>query len=320
MMEYTRLGDSDLVVSRLGFGCEPLGGADWGKVDDTEVMAAVSTAVELGINFFDTADVYGLSRSEQLLAQALGNRRNDVVIASKFGVNWSEDPAGGRARTFYDSSPRRVVEALENSLRRLRIDCIPLYLIHWPDPSTPIAETIESLLQCQRAGKIKYIGLSNFPPCLIREVHQMTRLTAVELPYNLVDRQAERELLPCCEELGISVLAYGPLAQGLLTGKYDSNARFDEDDRRHRLGQFQGKHFETNLQLLERTRTVGSRYQRSPAQVAIRWVLEKPAISCAISGVKSSRQIEENVGALGWRLREEDCEFMANGGPGSYRA
>jgi aryl-alcohol dehydrogenase-like predicted oxidoreductase len=312
-MDYARLGETDLVISRVGFGCEPLGGTDWGEVDGDLAIAAVSRALELGVNFFDTADIYGLGRSERVLSRALGAQRYGVVIATKFGHNWEEDLSGGRARTFFDSSPRRVVEALEDSLRRLRLDCIPLYQVHWPDPNTPIADTMEALLRCQEAGKIKHVGVSNFPASLIREANQVMVLASVQLPYNIIDRRAEQEVLPCCEELGIGVLAYGSLAQGFLTGKYGPDARFGKDDRRHRLPHFQREKLKENLRIVERLKIVGQHYHKSPAQVAIRWILEHPTVTCAITGAKSPVQIEDNVGALGWRLTERDRRYVAAG-------
>lgn len=312
-MDYVKLAKTDLYVSRLGFGAEPLGGTDWGQVDEKLAMSAVSRAVDLGINFFDTADVYGLGRSEELLSKALGHRRHDVIIASKFGVNWKEVPNGGRAKTFFDSKPNRVVEALENSLRRLRVDVIPLYFIHWPDPKTPLAKTLSALVKCQEAGKIKHIGVSNFTVDQIRQANEIANIAAVQLQYNLIERGAEQRLLPCCKELGLSVLAYGPLAQGLLTGKYDTNTRFAPDDRRHRLPHFQGEQLKKNLSIVSRQGKVGELYHKSTTQVAIRWILENPAISCAIVGAKSPLQIEHNVGAMGWKLPQSHYQFIVNG-------
>lgn len=311
-MEYVRLANSDLIVSRIAFGCEPLGGTDWGSVDEREGRAAVQRALELGINFFDTADVYGLGQSERVLSEALGRRRHEIVIATKFGVNWQDNPNGGRARTFFDSSPERVVVALENSLRRLRIDCIPLYVIHWPDPKTPIAHTMDALARCREAGKVRYIGVSNFPPNMIKQAHEFVKLSCVELPYNLIDRRAERELLPCCAELGISVLAYGPLAQGLLTGKYGPDARFGPDDRRSRLPHFQGDSLKKKLRAVQVLKELAARYNRTPSQLAVRWVLDNQTVSCAIVGAKSPVQIEDNVGALGWSLSAADRERLAS--------
>ena len=311
-MEYVKLGKTDLRISRVGFGCEPLGGVDWGRVDDKESISAVRRGLHLGITFFDTADVYGLGRSEEMLSRALGKQRHDVVIATKFGVNWRRNPKGGRANAFRDSSPQRVVEALEGSLRRLRIDCVPLYQIHWPDPSTPISRTMETLAKCQEAGKIRYIGCSNFPADLIREADGAYCLHSVQANYNVAERAIEGEISDCCKELGIAVLAYGCLAQGLLTGKYGPSTRFESNDRRSRLEKFQGKNFARFLVLVDKLRDIGVRYGKTPSQVAIRWILENPLIACAICGVKKAEQIEENVGALGWRLSQEDRDCLVD--------
>lgn len=311
MIESAKLSHTDLVVSRLAFGCEPLGGVDWGQFDMRLAVQAVEDALDFGVNFFDTADVYGLGRSERILSAALRARRHDAIILSKFGVNWQASQDGGRARTFLDSSPRRVVEALEASLRRLRIDCIPLYLVHWPDPRTPIAATMDALVRCREAGKIEHIGVSNFPAPLIRTAHRLAGLALVELSYSLLGREAEKDVFPCCQELGISVLAYGVLGQGLLTGKYGPGARFGSNDRRSRLECFHGEHLAQNLKLVDRLRAVGRRYGKTPAQVAIRWVLDHPAVTAAIIGIKSSRQLEENLGAMNWLLEANDWEYLA---------
>lgn len=311
-MEYVILPHTDLTISRIGLGCEPLGGTDWGKVDETEAMAAVARACDLGINLFDTANVYGLGRSEELLSRALGTHRHEMVIVTKFGVNWHRVENGERARTFLDASPRHAVEALHGSLRRLRLDCIPLYLVHWPDPQTPIADTLEVLRRCRESGKIRYIGVSNFPANLIREAYEIERLAVVELPYNLINRSIEDDIIPCCLELGISILAYSPLAQGLLTGKYSADTTFSIDDRRHRLPHFQGNEFVDNLRVVDRLCTIGLKYRRSESQTAIRWVLDAPGITGAIVGAKTPAQIEENAGAMGWRIDEQDWQYLAH--------
>lgn len=309
-MEQVRFGNTDLRVSRIGFGCEPLGGCDWGQVDEPEAVKAVHRALDLGINFFDTADIYGLGRSEEVLSKALGERRRDVIIATKFGVNWVRDPKGGRAKTFYDSSPKRAIEALEGSLRRLRIDTISVYQVNWPDPDTPIADTMEALVKCQAAGKIRCIGLCNFPAPLIREAHNVSPLASLQAKYNLLDRQIEGEILGCCAELGLAVLAWGSLAQGLLSGKYGPESRFGNDDRRSRLEHFQGEKLAENLKLVDKLREIGARYGKTPAQVAVRWVLTNPLVTCAIVGAKKPVQVEENAEATGWNLSEPDRESL----------
>jgi len=308
-MEYIHLSSTDFLISRLAMGCEPLGSTDWGSVDESQALSAVSRALESGINLFDTADVYGLGRSEILLSKALGPRRHDVAIVTKFGVNWRRTQ-GGRAKTFFDSSPDRVRQALEDSLRRLRIDSISLYLVHWPDPNTPIEATMQTLLDCQRAGKVKCIGVSNFSAPQIREAVKIADLTVVESQYSLINRTVEGDILPLCHNYGIDVLAYGTLGQGLLTGKYGLNVRFPENDRRHRLPSFQGDNLQRNLETVERVRQIAHKYRKSASQVAIRWVLDHPAISAAIVGIKDSAQLEANVGAFGWNLSTEDRLYL----------
>jgi aryl-alcohol dehydrogenase-like predicted oxidoreductase len=311
-VEYVQLGRSSLNVSRIGFGCEQLGGNDWGHVDEADAIAAVRTALDHGVNFFDTADVYGLGHSEETLSKALGDQRSEVIVATKFGVNWRQDAEGTRATTYRDCSPKRVVEALEASLRRLRLDRIPLYQIHWPDPSTALSDTLEALARCQKEGKIRYIGCSNFPEDLLREATQSQQVISLQIPYNLLDRGAEKAILPLCQDRQIGVLAYGPLAQGLLSGKYGPDSKFDTGDRRSRLPTFRREVVDQNLPLIEKLREVAQGYEKTPAQVALRWLLDSDSISCAITGVKEPRQIEENAGALGWSLGQEDWDYLAS--------
>jgi len=311
MVECASLPSLDVPLSRLGFGAEPLGGTDWGHVDESTAIAAVGHALDLGINFFDTADVYGLGRSERLLSQALGSRRHDVVIATKFGVNWTADAGGRRAKTFLDSSPKHVFEAVDASLRRLRIDSIPLYFVHWPDPGTPIAETLDALTRCREQGKIKAVGLSNFSLGQFREATQYMKIDAVQAPYNLVDRHIETEFLACCRELHICVITYGSLAQGLLTGKYSAPVEFEPNDRRHRLTHFQSENLQKNLKIVERLKRISTQYGKTPAQIAIRWVLDNSKVDIALTGVKSPSQIEHNFGALGWQLTPSDYRQLS---------
>ena len=299
-MEYTRLGNSGLVVSRVAFGCEPLGGTDWGSFDIREVMTAVGAAVDTGINLFDTADVYGLGLSEERLAQALGENRKKVFIASKCGVAWLEKGHTRRAATSLDASARHIYQALDSSLRRLKLDCVPLYFVHWPDPKTPLDETLEALDRCRQAGKLRHIGLSNFPLEMIRKAAAITAITAVELQYNLISREAEAEVLPYCREAGIGVLAYGVLRQGLLSGKYNETASFDSSDRRSRLPHCSPANLARLGETVQRLRDAAAAIGKSAVQLGIRWALENPAVCSAIAGAKSSLQIRESAGAGDW--------------------
>ena len=310
-METAKLGSSDISISRIGLGCEPLGGMDWGAVDQDLAQRAIAEGVTCGIDLFDTADIYGLGRSEEFLAHALAAYRHYAVIISKCGVRSEPGPNLTRARTFRDSSARWVMEAVDESLRRLKIERIPLYLVHWPDSNTPISETIEALDQCRNAGKVGHIGVSNFSADQLKEAHRVSPLTVVELQYNMIDRRAEDEILPLCEQLGIGVIAYGPLAQGFLTGKYAAGHRFGVNDRRHRLPHFQDEILDDNLETVRRLKEVGRSRGRSPAQVALRWVLDHPVISGAVVGVKSPEQVRENVQALDWNLNPEERSYLS---------
>jgi aryl-alcohol dehydrogenase-like predicted oxidoreductase len=308
-VDFNVIGEDRLRVSALGVGCEPLGGMDWGDVNEKTVADGIARALDLGVNLFDTADVYGLGRSEERLVRVLGERRQDVVIATKFGVNWTEWE--GRAKTFTDCRPERVGEAVDASLKRLGLESIPLYYIHRMDPDTPIEDTMGALCRCREAGKIQQLGVSNFTPEMVRRAHTVTPLAAVQLQYSLLDRHPEEELIPCCEELGIGVFCYGVLAQGFLTGKYGTESRFGTNDRRHRLPHFQAEKLGQNLYVVECLKRIAQRHSKTPAQIAIRWVLDNPAVTCAIAGVKTGDQAVANVKSTGWRLHAVDLEELA---------
>jgi aryl-alcohol dehydrogenase-like predicted oxidoreductase len=310
-MEYADLGKFGLRISRLAFGTEQLGGIDWGVYDRSSTKRAVAHALDCGITFFDTADVYALGGAEQALAEALGAARHRVVIGTKVGVNWHEDAASGRARTFFDLSPSRVKQALEDSLRRLKLDCLSLYYLHWPDPNTPLEATMEVLSRAREMGKIGSIGVSNFSAEQIRAAHRLLPLTAIQLQYNLIDRKAEQEILPCARELGIGVVTYGSLAQGLLTGKYGRESTFDRSDRRCRLIHFQPETIEANLRIVERVSLMAMRAKRrTPAQVALRWLLEQEGVTSVITGMKRPEQVDDNVQSQNWSLSQEDLQFL----------
>jgi aryl-alcohol dehydrogenase-like predicted oxidoreductase len=313
VVEHRQLGSTDLKVSRVGFGGWPIGGHGWGPVEDQQSIRAVRQAFDLGVTLFDTADVYGFGHSEEIFCKALGEDRKNVVIASKFGVRWNE-----RGETCLDATPGRVLAALEESLRRLKLDCLPLYQIHWPDPKTPIEETMGALKMCQRQGKIRYIGCSNFSVEMTIRADRVSRLASSQSAYNLVDHTIEAELLPCALRLGIGVIAHSPLAKGLLSGKFESNARFAPNDIRSRSKYFEAGEFEKNLKTVGRLGEVARRYGKTPAQVALRWILEHPAVTAVIPGIKTPQQAIENAGAMGWTLAREDYEFLgASACPGS---
>jgi len=307
-VQYVSLPRAGFSISRIGFGCEQLGGTDWGRYDREETKRAVARAVDLGINVFDTADVYSLGESERCLAAALGPRRHEAFIVTKGGVRWELPPGETRARCWFDSSPDYLRQALDDSLRRLDIAAIPLYLLHAPDPAVPLERTLEAVARLKDAGKIRSIGLSNFPLPQVRRAAELTDIAAVQLRYNLLERAPESELLPWCRERGIGVLAYGPLAEGLLTGKYSGMSRFDADDRRSRLPHFQGDSFRQNLARADRVRRVAEAGSRSPVQVAVNWVLANDAVSAAIVGIKTRAQVEDVAGSVGWTFDRKSLD------------
>ncbi|MDO9580578.1 MAG: aldo/keto reductase [Bacteroidales bacterium] len=304
-MEYKRLGSTNLEISRIGFGCWAIGGHGYGSVDDQESVKAIQKALDMGVNFFDTADVYGFGHSEEILSKALGSQRDKVIIATKFGVNWDNN-----GKTYKDCSPKRIVKALDGSLRRLKIDCIPLYQIHWHDGKTPIEDVMETLLKCRDAGKILHVGFCNFSKDLILKASNINRVESYQCLYNLAKRQNENSIKYSSEELGINVLAYSVIGRGVFSAKYSKNSQFGENDTRIKDPDFHGVQYDKNILIAGTLSEIGKKYGKSPAQVAIRWVLENSNVTCAITGSKTPEQVSENVDAMGWSLDQSDMELI----------
>ena len=298
-------------VTPLGLGCEPLGGTDWGCTDLVQASAAVSRAFELGIRVFDTADVYGLGRSEIELSKALGVNRHKATVVTKFGVRWEQSSHKKRAVTYKDSSPAYLMEAVESSLRRLNLETIPVYLIHWPDKNTSIDDTLDALERLRVQGKIISYGLSNFDSKSIESSVQNYNISVVEQPYNLVEREKLEQVSNVLESSNVLSFSYGPLAQGLLTGKYTNDTKFDNSDRRHRLPHFSPQMWGRNKNLLDSLEILGEKYNKTISQVALRWVLDSGRVDSVIVGAKSCKQIEENYSALGWSLSKEDVSKLS---------
>lgn len=302
-MDYRRLGSTNLEISRIGFGCWAISGHGYGSVDDRESIKSIQKALDLGINFFDTADVYGFGYSEEILSKALGSQRDQVIIATKFGVHFDD-----KGKTYKDCSPKRIIKFLDGSLNRLKIDCIPLYQIHWHDEKFPIEDVMETLLKCRDAGKILHIGCCNFSRELILRTSSINRIESYQCLYNLTKRQNEKTIKFSSEELDISVFAYGVIGRGLFSAKYNKNSRFGENDTRVKDSDFQGAQYDNNILIAEKLSEIGKKYGKSPAQVAIRWVLENSNVTCAITGAKTPAQISENANSIGWSLDQNDME------------
>lgn len=302
-MQYTQLGRTDLHISRVAFGTWSFGG-DWGAVEAEESRQAIRRALELGINFFDTAQAYGFGASETILGQALrdeiSSRRESVVLATKGGLRQH----GGQV--VRDSSAAWLRAGLEASLRALGTDYIDLYQIHWPDPEIPFEETAVALESFVNEGKIRYVGVSNFDPDQMAEFEKTREIDALQPPYHLFRRNAEETVFPYCLQHGIGVLIYGPLAHGLLTGKYSANAVFPSDDWRSKSDIFKGDALRRNVEVVDKLRQFAEAREFPLSQLAIAWTLANPVVDVAIVGARTPVQIEQTAPAADIHLTTFD--------------
>jgi myo-inositol catabolism protein IolS len=304
-LETIRLGRTGPYISRLGMGCWAIGGHGWGKVRDEDSIRAVQCALENGVTFFDTADTYGLGKSETLLASVLGSSRVEVVIASKGGVRWNET-----GKVWSDTSPTYLRLAVENSLRRLKLDCIPLYYIHKPDDVTPIQESVAALERMREEGKVGAIGVANFSVGQLLKALQVAPIAAVQVRLNIFDRDASQEILGICRKQGITLVAWGALADGLLTGKFTANTRFLDDDHRSTMSEFTGDSSLGYFKCLGLLEQLATDRGRQVSQLALRWVLDLADVACSLFGAKTDIQVMENLGANGWSLTKKDLAVI----------
>lgn len=306
-MEYITLKNSDLRVSRLCMGGCPMGGYGWGIVEERELIDAVHAALDRGINFFDTADTYGLGQSERTLGKALGSRRGEAVIATKFGVRVEK---GG---TIYDNTPEWIVNACDSSLRRLRTDYIDLFQIHYRDGKTDLSTVVETLELLRRQGKIRYFGLSNLKRKDLPELESHKgSFVSLQNQYSLACRDFEQDILELSEKIEVSPLTWGSLGQGILTGKYDKNVMFSSDDRRSReiYVNFHGEKLLKNLEIVEQLKTIAEAYGKPVSAVAIRFILDYLPGSVVLCGIKRPAQILGNAEALDWTLEQQDVRLL----------
>src|SRR3954451_18629990 len=300
-MKTTTLGSQGLTVSQQGLGC--MGMSEfYGGGDDAESIATIERALELGVTFLDTADMYGPHTNERLVGRALAGRRDEVQIATKFGIVRDADPSvrglSGR--------PEYVRAACEGSLQRLGIETIDLYYQHRVDPQTPIEETVGALAELVREGKIRYIGLSEAAPETIRRAHATHPITALQSEYSLWARDVEAEILPTVRELGIGFVAYSPLGRGFLTGSFDSPDELEESDFRRHQPRLQGENLDANRRIVERVRALAAERGATPAQVALAWVHSRGDDGVPIPGTKRRRWLEENAAAVELDLQPDE--------------
>ncbi len=306
-MRTRRLGSSDLHLTAIGLGAWAIGGGGWafgwGPQDDRESIAAIHRALDLGVNWIDTAAVYGLGHSEEVVARALAGCRKDVILATKCGLVWDE----GSTTPYGRLKAASIRSEAEASLRRLRTDYIDLYQIHWPDPDPDIEEAWSAIADLVREGKIRYGGVSNFNVGQIDRVGSIHAVASLQPPYSMIARGIEKEGLAHCAKHEIGVVCYSPMQAGLLTGAVTRErlAGLPEDDWRRRSKQFLEPLLGPNLELVEGLRGIAERSGRTPAQLAIAWVLRRPEVTSAIVGARSRQQIEETASAGDWVLTSD---------------
>ena len=308
-MEYRPFGQTGLQVSAIGFGCWEIGGT-YGQIDEGQFQQAVRRAIDSGINCFDTAEAYGMGVSEQALARALGTRRRDVTVVTKFGVGYDEMP------NRRDGTRQRVMASIEKSLERLQTDYVDVYLVHWPDSNTPFDETMRALDDVVRQGKARYIGVSNFRLAQLEACMRLRRIDVVQYGWHMFDRRMQTEIFPYCAAQQIGVMAYGSLAYGILTGTFHADMQFDENDWRSRQGNlgslnlfrslFGPDEFPRNLRAVEGLKTLAAEYRKTLPQFALRWTTSNPVVSTALVGFRQPAEVEENLGALGWTISTAD--------------
>lgn len=307
-MEYVTLKNSDIKVSRICMGGCPMGGYGWGDTQENELIDAVHAALDSGVNFFDTADTYGLGQSEKTLGKALGANRKDVIIASKFGVRIEN------GKTFYDNSSKWIETALEGSLKRLGTDYLDVYQIHYRDGKTPLSEVVETLDRLKQKGYIRSYGLSNIHKEDIKEIKPLIgKFVSFQDEYSLACRKNEEDMFEIAEELEMTPLTWGSLGQGILTGKYTKeNVDFGTNDRRSRdiYVNFHGEKLLKNLEIVEVMKEIAMKYDKSVAAVAIRYILDFIPESVVLCGAKRPSQIFDNVSSVGWKLEKEGIEKL----------
>ena len=307
-MQKRKLGTTDLELTTVGLGTWAMGGPwefGWGPQDDGEAIGAILAALEAGINWIDTAPAYGLGHSEELIAQALKQSSYKPIIATKCGILWNE-----KRQKLTCLKKESIRQECINSLKRLDVEVIDLYQMHWPDPDEDVEEGWEEMLKLKEEGKVRYLGVSNFSVSQLERVRKMGTVYSLQPPYSMLNRNVENELLEYCAQNNIGVVAYSPMNRGLLTGKFDKNylKTLAPDDHRLRSADFQEPRFSASVELVEQLKKIAERNNKTCAQLAVSWVLRRPEVTAAIVGARRPRQIQETAPSSDWNLSKDDIE------------
>jgi aryl-alcohol dehydrogenase-like predicted oxidoreductase len=320
-MKYCQLGTSSVQVSQIALGAWAIGGWLWGGTDDAGAIAGIQRAIDLGMTTVDTAPVYGFGHSEEIVGQAIRGRRGQVQILTKFGLRWgpghagkehfnSEDLQGRPVHIRQYAGRASVLEECEQSLRRLGVDCIDLYQQHWPDPTTPVEETMEACAALLKAGKVRAVGVSNYTPELMERAIKVVPLASDQPPYSMLRRGIEADVIPWCLKHQVGILAYSPLQNGILTGRVGMDRTFPKTDLRSQNRFYQPENRRRILEFLGSVRPIAEAHQATLGQLAINWTIHRPGITCALVGVRNAAQAEENARAAEFELTAEETRTI----------
>lgn len=318
-MELRKLGRSDVQVTPMAFGAWAIGGWMWGGAEEQDAIKAIQAAFRAGITTIDTAPVYGFGRSEELVGKAMKSiARDQYQVLTKFGMNWetdegeyffnSVDNAGQPIKIYKWSSKKRVMKECEDSLRRLQTDYIDLYQIHWPDNTTPIAETFEAVQRLIEQGKVRAAGVCNYGVDQVTEALQTIQLASNQVPYSMINREIEKNVVPQAIEHGMGIIAYSPLQRGLLTGKIKPGHKFSEGDSREGNRFYTDENIRRTNALLEEIHPIAAEHGATVAQVVINWTIHQPGIACTLVGARNEQQVTDNAKALHFTLTPEQLE------------